>query len=155
MTAFRRRSSVLLAPRELPGQRSTPKRPIQLTQDTHLFIPSKKYLVVFFLFQNVKLTALKNKRLFSFKCRVTKTSVKSATCMAAPSHHVTAAGHCCVPSITTARCLCSPGWGSLPPLGQKGVVGQIQVLDLHLVIVHSHGGQGAGQFLLLVSEAGG
>lgn len=36
----------------------------------------------------------------------------------------------------------------LPPLVEEPVVGGLQVLDLHLVVVHPHGCQGTGHLLL-------
>ena len=42
----------------------------------------------------------------------------------------------------------------LPPLVEEPVVRSLQVLDLHLVIVHPHGCQGTGHFLLGMGMGG-
>lgn len=41
-----------------------------------------------------------------------------------------------------------------PPLVEEPVVRGLQVLDLHLVIVHPHGGQGTGHLLLCTISMG-
>lgn len=54
-----------------------------------------------------------------------------------------------ISSITISSCVCSFRHGPLPSLIEQRVVGHVQVFDLHLVVVNTHGGQGAGHFLLL------
>ena len=51
-------------------------------------------------------------------------------------------------SVSPSSCVGSSGFGPLPPLTEQRVVGHVQVFDLHLVIVDTHGGQGTGHFLL-------
>lgn len=51
-------------------------------------------------------------------------------------------------SITVSSHVRSSRSRSLPSLVEQRVVGHIQILDLHLVIVHTHGGQSTGHLLL-------
>lgn len=61
----------------------------------------------------------------------------------AATHHIS------IFSTTVSSCVDSSSQGSLPPLFEQRVVGHVQVFNLHLVIIDTYGGQGAGHFLLL------
>lgn len=62
---------------------------------------------------------------------------------------VTITHHPSICFIADASWAGPPGHGPLTSLVKQRVVGHVQVFDLHLVIVDTHGGQGAGHFLLM------
>lgn len=58
-------------------------------------------------------------------------------------------------AVADAASQFSPGSGLLASLVEQWVAGGVQVFDLHLVVIHTHGGQSTGHLLLQHTERKG